>query len=225
MEWMDGARRFGGLAWVAAGVVFGLGWTVAGTVPGPITSVLALAVIVLAVLVITGRAGWLWGRVVAVLLAADFAGAVADRFGAFGAPGASGVSWGRWSVFVDYTRTLLHGVPEPVAVAAAVGGTAAEVGLAALLVTGWQRRWVGKATAGLLTAYLVAMAASVGWADVARYALPLLIGGALLVTVTPDRRHEVAAVSDVDARGARPGGAGSDVDTPRPHIAAEQVQL
>jgi hypothetical protein len=62
-------------------------------------------------------------------LAADFAGAVADRFGVFGRPGAPGVSWGSWSAFVDYTRTLLHQPPEAVAVVSAAGATAAEVAL------------------------------------------------------------------------------------------------
>jgi len=183
---MDGARRAGGLAWVAAGLLFGISWLLAGRpLPGAITLTLVAAVLVLAVLVVrpVGRATAVAGRVVAVLLAVAFAGAVADRFGLFGGPGASGVSWGSWSAFVDYTRTLLHGVPLPVAGVAAGGATAAEIALAAALLTGWQHRWTGKAAAGLLTCYLVAMGLSVGWAEVARYAVPVEIGGALLVTV------------------------------------------
>jgi hypothetical protein len=190
---MDRARRIGGLAWVAIGLVFGLGWAlVGGVVPATITLVLCAAVLVVAAVVAVPQSGatarLLAGWAMAVLLAVDFGGAVADRFGAFGPPGAPGVSWGSWAAFVDYTRVLLHGAPEPLAVAAAVGATAAEVALAVALVTGWQRRWVGKAAAGLLTIYLVTMAASVGWDDVAAYALPLLIGAALLVTVCPSRR-------------------------------------
>ena len=131
---------------------------------------------------------WVAGWVVAVLLAADFAGAVADRFGAFGPPGAAGVSWGSWPAFVDYTRVLLHGVPEPVALMAAVGATGIEVALVAVLLSGRQRRWVGKAAAALLTVYLVAMASSVGCSEVARYALPIVIGGALLLSACPGRR-------------------------------------
>jgi len=38
--------------------------------------------------------------------------------------------------FVDYTRMLLHGVPEPVAVVAAAGATGVEVALAVLLLAG-----------------------------------------------------------------------------------------
>ena len=192
MERMDGARRVGGLAWVLIGVLFGAGWAVAGTVPGVITLALVAAVLGLAALVAyNSRTGGYsgvtrgWARFVALLLGADFAGAVADRFGAFGPPGGPGVSWGSWTAFVDYTRMLLHGIPEPAAVAAAAGATATEVALAVALALGWQRRWVGKAAAGLLMFYLVAMASSVGWSDVARYALPIEIGGALLLTVCP----------------------------------------
>jgi hypothetical protein len=195
VEFMDGARRAGGLSWVVAGAVFATGWAWAGgVVPGWITLTLVAGVVVLAGLVLAERlvperALAVAGRVVAVLLAADFAGAVADRFGAFGAPGAPGVSWGSWTAFVDYTGVLLLDAPRPVAVVAAVAATAAETVLAVLLVSGWQRRWVGKGAAGLLTFYLVAMAVSVGWGEVARYALPLEIGGALLVTVCPPVRR------------------------------------
>jgi len=204
MERMDRARRIGGLAWVAAGLLFGVGWAaLGGVVPGLITLVLVVAAVALAAVVLTRQASprgeqvtWAVGWLVAVLLAADFAGAVADRFGVFGAPGGAGVSWGNWSAFVDYTRTLLHGPPEAVTVIAAAGATAAELALAVVLLTGWQRRWAGKAAAGLLTFYLVAMATSVGFDDVARFALPLEIGAALLVTVCPTARPRPAPAGD-----------------------------
>ena len=206
MERMDRARRVGGLLWIGAGLVFGAAWAIAGrSTPGVITLVLVAAALALAAVlvfrtpprVVAGA-----GRVVAVLLAADFAGAVADRFGVFGPPGAAGVSWGDWADFVAYTGVLLHGVPGPVAAVTAIGATAAEIALALLLVTGWQRRWVGKGAAGLLSCYLLAMATSVGWDDVARYALPVEIGAALLVTVCPPQRVGRAAIV-VTAAGGR----------------------
>jgi hypothetical protein len=202
MERMDRARRVGGLAWVGAGLVFGsVRATIGGIGPGAITLVLVAATVVLAAVLLVPtppRVVAVAGRGMAVLLAAGFAGAVADRFGLFGPPGAAGVSWGDWTAFVAYTRLLLHGVPEPVAVVAALGATAAEVVLALLLVTGWQRRWIGKAAAGLLTCYLLAMATSVGWGEVARYALPVEIGAALLVTVCPPLRAGRATSVDAD---------------------------
>jgi hypothetical protein len=209
MERMDRARRIGGLLWVGAGLVFGVGWAVLGGVaPGAVILVLAVAALVLGAVVAAPRTGptarWLAGWAVTVLLAAEFAGAVADRFGAFGPPGAPGVSWGSWPVFVEYTATLLHDPAQVLVVAAAVGATVAEVVLAVALLSGWQRRWVGKAAAGLLAVYLVAMATSVGWDDVATYALPAQIGAALLVTVCPARRPAGEPVT-----AAAPGSAGA----------------
>jgi hypothetical protein len=202
MERMDQARRVGGLLWVAAGLVFGLGWAALGRVtPAMITLAISAVVVVLACLVVTGARSALAGRVVAVLLAAQFAGAVADRFGVFGPPGAVGVSWGSWSAFVDYTALLLHGAPHGAVVGAAALATVLEVALAVALLSGWQRRWVGKATAGLLFCYLAAMAASVGWGEIARYGVPIQIGGALLVTVSG--RTQGAAQS-ADVRRTRP---------------------
>ena len=134
-----------------------------------------------------GRIARRLGRATAVLFALDLTGAVLDRFGVLGRPGGSGVSWGDWARFQDYTAVLLHHPGSTAVAAAAVGATAVEVGLAVALVAGWQPRWVGKATAGLFAVYLIAMTASPAHADVARYAVPVLIGGALLLSVTPTK--------------------------------------
>lgn len=200
MERMDRARRIGGLLWVVAGAAFQLWFLLTGRAsPEPVAWVLIAAVLALAVVVLTGArpavvrvAGW----VAAVLLAVEFGGAVADRFGAFGPPGGALVSWGDWSAFLDYTADLLPWAAHPLVVLAAVAATVAEAGLAVWLLSGRQRRWAGKAAAGLLTIYLVAMAFTVGAAAVATYAVPLLIGGALLVSAAPvARKPQVAAAS------------------------------
>lgn len=205
MEWMDRARRIGGLIWVAVGIAFQVGGAVAGfALPGPITLVLVAAVLVLAGVTLAGARPAVWwavGRLAGVLLGLDLLGAVADRFGAFGPPGGSGVSWGSWDAFVDYTARLLPGgLPRPLVTGASVLATVVEVVLGVLLVAGVQRRWVGKGAAGLLTVYLLAMAPTVGLEAVATYAVPLLIGGALLVSAAPDRPSRGAS-------SARAGGA------------------
>jgi hypothetical protein len=197
VEYMDRARRLGGLAWVGGGVIFQLGWVVwSGVVPGTITVVLSAVAVGLAALFAAGagstliRAG---GWMMAALLALDFAGAVADRFGAFGPPGGPGVSWGSWAVFVDYTQVMLGGSPRPLATAAAVAATGVEILLAVALVAGYRRRWTGKVTAGLLAIYLVAMTLTIGLDEVATYAIPVLVGGALLVSVCPAGRGHVSS--------------------------------
>jgi hypothetical protein len=169
-------------------------------VPGTITLVFCAIAVLLAALFVVGAGSTpirVGGWAMATLLALDFSGAVADRFGVFGPPGASGVSWGSWAAFVDYTQTMLAGSPRPLATAAAVAATGAEVLLAVALVAGWRRRWTGKATAGLLAIYLLTMAMAIGLDEVATYAIPVLIGAALLVSVCPAWRRDVVPGSDV----------------------------
>lgn len=196
MEWMDRNRRIAGWIWVGLGLlVHGIA-VASGHSPGPITWVLVLAVAALALAAAShasGRITVLLGWVTSILLSLDLIGAVADRFGAFGAPGGAGVSWGSWEAFADYTATLLHLSNGPVVTLAAIGATVLEVALAGLLLSGWQRRWVGKATAGLFTLYLVTMALSAEREGVVSFAMPVLIGGALLLSATPPRVANLAS--------------------------------
>lgn len=199
MRRMDRVRAVAGLGWVAVGVGLQV-WALAGrgVVPGPVTQGIGVAVLVLAVTAVARlpRAGWVAGWLVAGLLGLNFAGAVADRFGVFGPPGTDRVSWGSWPAFLGYTARLLPGLGAGPVLAAAVAATGLEIALAALLISGWQRRWVGKASAGLLLVYLVSMAVTVGIDAVATYALPTLIGGALLVSASPVRRPRPVGRAD-----------------------------
>lgn len=196
MPWMDRARRAGGLGWVVVGVLAqAYVGVVRGVWPGWVTGALVLAVVLLAaahtpyVLARRERPARLIGRLVAILLGATLLGAVADRFGLLGEPGAAGVSWGSWPAFVDYTARLLPDALDGAAQSAAVAATVVEVALGALLVSGRQRRWAGKACAGLFAVYLLLMLPGVGVEETLRYGVPTLVGGALLVSATPDRRN------------------------------------
>jgi hypothetical protein len=188
MEWMDRSRRLGGLLWVGIGVVLAV-WAelVLGVAPGPITTVVGVVVVALAGSMLAGpaRVTVVLGWVAAAGLGCDFLGAVADRFGLLGDPGDAGVWWGSWSAFTDNVSEMLHGADGWIVQATAIGATGAEVVLGLALLSGWQRRWVGKAAAGLLGVYAILMQTSVGVAEVARFALPILIGGALLVSAAP----------------------------------------
>jgi hypothetical protein len=212
MAFMDRVRRTGGLLWVAVGLLFQLVWFLGRSVlPGPVTLLLCAVVTALAVTVLSrsSRSVWIAGWTVAVLLGLDLFGAVADRFGAWGPPGAPGVSWGSWGAFVDYTARLLPGVGRDVVVAGSVAATVTEVVLGALLVCGWQRRWVGKATAGLFAVYVVTMSIGLGLDAVATFGLPVLVGGALLVSSSsvhrPPRPQPARALEPRTAElGSRP---------------------
>jgi len=194
----------GGLIWVVAGVLFELWFIVtARAVPETVAWILIAAIVALAAAVMLRSAPTTVRKLrwaVAVLLAVEFAGAVADRFGAFGGPGGHLVSWGDWPTFVAYTGELLPWAPHGLVVAAAVSATVTELILAIWLASGRAYRWAGKAAAGLLTVYLVVMGCTVGLADVARYAVPLLVGGALLSSVRPVDRPAAVVPAASSAR-------------------------
>ncbi|MFD4460826.1 hypothetical protein [Nocardia sp. NPDC058480] len=120
-----------------------------------------------------------------VALGVLFAGSVADRFGMFGAPGSAGVSWGSYAEFVDYTRTLLPAFAADAAPIAAGAATVAEAVLGVALIFAVRPRITAAAAAALFTIFAVAMATSIGLAATADYAVPVMIGGALLVSAAP----------------------------------------
>ncbi|MFD4432887.1 DoxX family membrane protein [Nocardia sp. NPDC058497] len=161
-------------------VLVEVGWLVVGDGEiGPVT-IGVLALIAMATVTL--------GRVRALIvltrvaLGVLLAGSVADRFGLFGPPRTDGVSWGSYAEFVDYTRTLLPGFAADAAPLAAGAATVAEVGLGVALIIGVRARMSAAAAAALFTMFAVAMVTSVGFAAMAGYAVPVMIGGALLVS-------------------------------------------
>lgn len=120
-----------------------------------------------------------------VALGVLFAGSVADRFGMFGGPGSAGVSWGSYAEFVDYTRTLLPAFAADAAPIAAGAATIAEAVLGAALIFAVRPRITAAAAAALFTMFAMAMVTSVGFAATADYAVPVMLGGALLVSAAP----------------------------------------
>lgn len=146
---------------------------------GPIT--MGVAALVAATAATLGRVRAL---VVATRIALGvlFAGSVADRFGMFGGPGSAGVSWGSYAEFVDYTRTLLPTLAGDAAPIVAGAATVAEGVLGVALIFAVRPRITAAAAAALFTMFAVAMVTSVGFAATADYAVPVMIGGALLVS-------------------------------------------
>jgi hypothetical protein len=95
-------------------------------------------------------------------LSAAFLSAVADRFGLWGGPGAPNVAWGAWKPFVVYTGKLLPFLPPALVQIAALVATAAETGLALLLLVGWRGKVVALASAALLLVFALSMTFSLG---------------------------------------------------------------
>ncbi|PXX56597.1 hypothetical protein DFR70_119149 [Nocardia tenerifensis] len=117
-------------------------------------------------------------------------GSVADRFGLLGAPGDDGVSWGSFAAFIDYTRTLLPTFVSRLTGGIALAATVVEFVLGAALLIGVRPRVVAAATAGLLATFTLAMWASLGFAAMSAYAVPVLLAGAAMVATGPARRAD-----------------------------------
>lgn len=103
-------------------------------------------------------------------------------------------------------RRHVEGSPLSSVLGAGLGGrrvvrraTALEVALTVALLSGRQRRWVGKVAAGLFVVYLVAMGLSSVRGDVVFYAMPVLVGGALVLSATPAHLE-----STPQSRGSQP---------------------
>lgn len=194
MERMDHARRVAGGVWVVLGAVLMLGWAATGPADGPGAATWVVAATVVAGTALSFRAPaasarWWGARVAGIAIGLELVGAVGDRFGLLGPPGAPGVSWGDWSHFRVETAELVpwDALVQPAAVAA----TIAEPTLGALLVLGPWWRWAGKGTAGLFAVYLVAMVPGMGATSVLAYAVPVLVGGALVTSARGPRRRSV----------------------------------
>jgi hypothetical protein len=192
MERMDQARRVGGGVWVVLGAALMLGWALTAPPDGPnaVTWLVAATVVsgtVVAFRAATPRRRWWGARVAGAVIGLELVGAVGDRFGLLGPPGAPMVSWGDWAHFKVETAELVpwDSLVQP----AAVTATVAELALGTLLVLGLLRRAAGKATAGLFVVYLIAMVPGMGVTSVLEYAVPVLIGGAL-VTSARGRRPD-----------------------------------
>ncbi|WP_157106187.1 hypothetical protein [Nocardia sienata] len=182
MEFMDRARGWGGVAWVAIGLALWGTWLARGNPIGRVVVLITVAAALSAAAFTARNARLTWwsGRVLAVLLGLELVAAVADRFGLVGPTGAPGVSWGSWSEFVMNTQALLPWWPRP-AIPAALA-TALEAGLGAALIAGPGWRWCGKAVAGLFAVYTLAMLTSGATGDILRYSMAVHIGAALLVS-------------------------------------------
>ncbi len=95
-------------------------------------------------------------------LAAGFLSAVADRLGIWGPPGGSGVAWGDFASFTEYAAKINPWAPVALMPAIAWTATLAEVGLAMLLIVGYQTRWAAFGSGILLLAFALGMTAGTG---------------------------------------------------------------
>ncbi|WP_330183691.1 hypothetical protein OHB26_08720 [Nocardia sp. NBC_01503] len=172
---------------------------------GAVAAITAAILVGITLLTVTAGRYAIVNTAVRVLVGAMFAGSVADRFGWLGAPGAPGVSWGRYSAFVDYTRTL---IPDPLDWAAPVLGgvaTVAEGVLGICLLLGLAARPAAGLATGLLLTFAAAMWTSVGFGEMCSYGVLVVAGGAAMLSTcdTELRLDRVFRSVEAQPRSAR----------------------
>lgn len=92
-----------------------------------------------------------------IALSAGFLSAVADRFGLWGAAHSA---WGNWDKFVQYTASLLPGLPSPLVSVAAAVATALELIFGIALLFNFKTRLTAQGSGILLVLFALAMAFS-----------------------------------------------------------------
>ncbi|KAA0021762.1 hypothetical protein [Antrihabitans cavernicola] len=175
-------------------LVVQVGWIATG---GSLGAISVVTVIVAAVVIATGGRWIAIDTLGRIYLGLVFAGSVADRFGALGAPGADGVSWGNYGNFVDYTRDLLPGMLHWAATGLALAATVVEAVLACALILGVRSRLAASAGCAVVAVFGLAMWTSVGFDQMASYAVPAVVGAlAILGTVDADRHASAVITSN-----------------------------
>lgn len=123
----------------------------------------------------------------------NFLSPVADRFGLWGTPGAANVVWGNWENFVAYTAQVNAFAPATLAPLLAVAATVMEIGLALLLIAGFQTRWAALGSALLTLVFALAMMYSFGIKAPIDYAVFVDCTSALLLATMARYRWSVDA--------------------------------
>jgi quercetin dioxygenase-like cupin family protein/uncharacterized membrane protein YphA (DoxX/SURF4 family) len=121
-------------------------------------------------------------------LAAAFASAVADRFGAWGPAGTPGVAWGDFASFTAYAKTLNPWAPAALVPFLAWAATAAEAVLAVTLAAGVATRLSALASGAMLFCFALAMTFTLGVKAPLNYSVFTAAAAALLLAMLPPDR-------------------------------------
>jgi len=116
---------------------------------------------------------------------------VMDRFGWLGAPGSPTVGWGNWSVFLDYTNTLMPFLARPAANIMAVLATAGELIFAVLLIIGYKIKWAAIGSFLLTLAFALSMLIFANYRAPFNYSVFVVSASSLLLSTLPTYKWSV----------------------------------
>ena len=110
---------------------------------------------------------------------------VMDRFGWLGAPGSPTVGWGSWSVFLDYTNSLMPYLTRPVANVMAMLATAGELVFAVLLIVGYKIKLAAIGSFLLTLAFALSMLIFANYRAPFNYSVFVVSASSLLLATLP----------------------------------------
>lgn len=118
---------------------------------------------------------------------------VMDRFGWLGSPGSPTVSWGSWSVFLDYTNTLMPFLVRPAANIMAIIATAGELVFAVLLIVGYKIKLAAIGSFLLTLLFALSMLVFANYRAPFNYSVFVVSASSLLLATLPSYKWGIEA--------------------------------
>ena len=118
---------------------------------------------------------------------------VMDRFGWLGTPGPPTVSWGNWSVFLDYTNTLMPFLTRPLTNVMAIIATAGELVFAVLLIVGYKIKLAAIGSFLLTLAFALSMFVFANYRAPFNYSVFVVSASSLLLATLPSYKWSIEA--------------------------------
>ena len=118
---------------------------------------------------------------------------VMDRFGWLGAPGNPTVGWGNWSIFLDYTNSLMPYLSRPMANIMAIIATAGELIFGVLLIIGYKIRLAATGSFLLTLMFALSMLFFANYRAPFNYSVFVVSASSLLLATIPNYRWALEA--------------------------------
>lgn len=116
---------------------------------------------------------------------------VMDRFGWLGAPGNPTVGWGSWSIFLDYTNSLMPYLSRSLANIMAIIATAGELVFGILLIIGYKIRLAATGSFLLTLMFALSMLFFANYRAPFNYSVFVVSASGLLLATIPSYKWAI----------------------------------
>lgn len=116
---------------------------------------------------------------------------VMDRFGWLGAPGNPTVGWGNWSIFLDYTNSLMPYLSRSLANIMAIIATAGELVFGILLIIGYKIRLAATGSFLLTLMFALSMLFFANYRAPFNYSVFVVSASGLLLATIPSYKWAI----------------------------------